>query len=41
LSVIIGVASRFVGDDHPRLDAILRVRRAMQEALFGVLVGST
>jgi hypothetical protein len=35
------MTSELVGHNHPRLDAILRVEHAMQEALCGVLVAST
>ncbi len=35
------ITSQLVGDNHLRLDAILRVEHTMQEALCGVLVAST
>jgi len=35
------IASKFVGDDHPRLDAVPRVQHAIEEALCGMLVAST
>ena len=36
-----GTYGQLVGDNDPRLDAVLRVEHPMQEALCGVLVPST